>query len=657
VCAYGGVSARATFSAPELFDNTCHPTLFTYTANGNAVHSMDTLFPVGTTQVTMTAIDFAGNTNTCSFDVVVQPPFPEAKSSAVLTRVYISKENATHYKAQLKIATYVTNPHRVFLQDGASSVNELSAEEGQPTGCDSSNSDGSTTCKQIWDADYYIFGCVLPSTNLVLKTSIDNVQSCDSVDSSSSCGLDIMSGLTTSHEYTPRPNNLNIVLNANNFCAKELSKVRLVAYIRTVSQPDYTGFLSGADALTPGASITFPDSITTAVPQSTLSSLVIINQTAVGALVKTVTLQKFEKVYFNDQARSVINTTLLIVDNAVKQGQYDSDNDFSIEGYAQFAVLQHKELLVTSFPQPTFYVTLKATVSVTYLLGATSRRRLLSLVQKDIKQGEQTTAASRRRVSYLEEKTASAVANHVALSLDSVPTTAFSDGGSGLALVVIRLSSSMTESAVLAAAVVNAVVNALSMPAKSVEAYVVPNSQSGSTSLVQLVYKQTLSTITLSGSQFASSVQKQLSSSSSALSSSLTSAMITTDPDFFYVGVVKTAAIPATSTSTTSSPTTTVISTDGSSGFSSSSVIIIAVIAAGVVACIAATIYAVRVRSAHNARAQHVVTFHNAAAPHSHGSFASKPSADVFDETGFAPESAFSDNTGGFDFSEGVASF
>jgi len=620
---------------------------------------MDTLFPVGTTTVMMTAYDFAGNTNSCSFEVVVLPPVPEARSSAVLTRVYISKANATHYKAQLKIATYVTNPHRVSL-DGASSVNELSAEEGQPTGCDSSNSDGSTNCKQIWDADYYIFGCVLPSTNLVLKTSINNLQGCDSVnDMSTSCGSEIATGATTSHGYTSRPNNLNIVLNANNFCAKELSKVRLVAYIRTVNLPEYSGFLLSeeADLLTPGASITFPDSLTTAVPQSALSSLVIINQTAVGALVKTVALQKFEKVYFNDQARSFINTTLLILDNTVMQSSYAGDINFAVENYAQFAAMQHKELAVTSFPQPTFYVTLKATVSVTYLLGSTSRRRLLSLVQKDIKQSEQTTAASRRRVSYLEEKTASAVANHVALSLDSVPTTAFSDGGSGLALVVIRLSSSMTDSAVLAAAVVNAVVNALSMPAKSVEAYVVPNSQSGSTSLVQLVYKQTLSTITLSGSQFASSVQKQLSSSSSALSSSLTSAMITTDPDFFYVGVVKTAAIPATSTSTTSSPTTTVISTDGSSGFSSSSVIIIAVIAAGVVACIAATIYAVRVRSAHNARAQHVVTFHNAAAPHSHGSFASKPSADVFDETGFAPESAFSDNTGGFDFSEGVASF
>jgi len=556
----------------------------------------------------MQAMDFAGNEASCNFLVTVTSPPVSPKTTAVLTKVYIKKDTSfasgDHYTAALTVQTVTTNPSHVTLNNNG---NVTGTEETTSSGCSMTSKTG--LCVQNFDVKVNITGCQLPTTVYLLGTTVANQFSCSDV---SAAGGDCLFDLdSTTHDYSTNNNPLYLTLDANNFCAKELSKVKLVAYLRTVAD-DTTNIFNGvngaatqtyadfaANTVVPGANVVYPPTLSVTLANSNLASMVIVNQTAVGALVKTVSLITFSKKYFNDSARQILFKTVSLVSGGsaqdVTNAQTQSSSTPAIDNHVQFAAVRYAETPITHFPQPTFYVTLTGAVTVTYQLGPSGqqRRRLFTLAQ-DVNPME----SSRRQVNRLEASTTSAQALVTSMSLDSVPSNVFANGGTGLALVVVQVSTSVTDTA-LTATVSSAVQSALSMPSGSVAAYVVPNSRTGSTVLVQLVYTQTLSTITFSGSQFASAVQQQIVTSTSPIAAALSAASITPDVNFFYVGIVRAASTSATTTSTT--PTTTVITSGSDSGYNSLSIAALAVLIvasfAGVFACVVVYRYSQRSKS------------------------------------------------------------
>ena len=73
----GTCDALAEWTVPDLTDNCPNPTI-----TGSSHASGDT-FPIGTTQVTYTAIDEAGNENTCTFNVIVEECTSESVTETV----------------------------------------------------------------------------------------------------------------------------------------------------------------------------------------------------------------------------------------------------------------------------------------------------------------------------------------------------------------------------------------------------------------------------------------------------------------------------------------------------------------------------------------------------------------------------------------------
>jgi len=497
-----------------------------------------------------------------SFPVWVDCPTPSPVLAGVLSKVRITKRAGVTdgYRAALQITSIVPYPFNTFASNA-------SVTENTPTFCDSTTS----TCRQTFDLSYDWVGCTLSQTEIPVSFSVElqsyGLFQCD----------------VASQKYSKQ---LKLVLNANNFCAKKLSSVKLKAYIVTVADDATTGltsttgtpfanfqsYLAATKTVAPGATIAIPTNLDTILVNQNLSSLVIVNQTAVGALVNDVTLKEFKKMYYNEASRTTLNKTVVLVTNGVLTDASASETSRA----TQYSFVRYKETPIMTFPQKTFYSTLIGTISVTYKLGPTTRRRLLTFADRVAADGSQVNSG-RRQVERLESSDTTAESKVVAMSLDEIPSNAFAQGGNGLALVVLRVTSSADNTA-LAKSVQIAVSKALSLPVDAVRAYVVPGSRSGAQTLVQLVYQQTSAAIVfMSGSKFASTVQQQVVDANSALQTELAKASVDTDINFFYTGIVR--DVSTSSTTTTPTATTIVISNSSSGIFSASTSTAILIVA------------------------------------------------------------------------------
>jgi len=542
-------------------DNSECPVIQTYKLDSTPISSPHD-FPASFTQdkvytIVYEAVDHYGNKNTQSFYVTVKKCYTSPQRSAVLSNVKITylsgSGDSSQYRASLTFTTLVSYPFSHFVS--SNDTNAISIAQGAV--CGLSNS----VCKELFTFNYNFTGCVFPTKQFSVRMLTQ-------------CNNRFAAGCSAfSNAF-----DLTLTIQANNFCAKQLSTIKLVAFMTTVNDDSaFSTFLGSYQSGAPGATVAYPANLQTVLTNTKLATIVAINQTAVGALISSVTLKDFTKTYYNDTARTIQfgSARSVVANNAPLNATATS-----VGVGTQFAFARHIESTVAPFPQPTFYSTYRATASVTYKLGSTSRRRLFSLTQNE--NDRKMESESRVQYDFLESQAATAVSQVVSMSLDSIPTNVFGSNGAGLALVVVRVKYTDNVAKIMQ----SAVESAFTMPTGSVQTYIVPNSLSNNQVMVQLVYQKTLATVTFSGTQFASAVQQQIASSTSDLQMKLKDAGSVADPNFFYVGVVRESSATSTSTTTSSTPTTNVIvaSLDsGSSNIISDTTAIVLLVVASVV--------------------------------------------------------------------------
>jgi len=345
-----------TYNAATATDSSGVVPTITYTQASN------TVFNIGTTIVTATATDAAGNEDSCNFTITVLPPYEYLSFDVALIQAHVRFDNP-NFKADLRLVTVVNVDHRVskITADSEALVDavEISADCGKTD----------PVCIQYWDF---------------------------TASFSEACNMTDEKYDLVGHTYcTPDDCNENktqpieVELSAANYCWQDLESVDVSAELTMMLDSDKDAYLVMYTGVAP---VSIPSSFIKTAFENDDVIAGIVTVTSDQVQLKSVSMQSASRYHFEEDRKT------LAVDDVI------TDNPLTISVLTD-ASHKKKHLAIFTYTEDqvpletTLYTRYDATVEVEYDFGTptttappnTGARRMLLQANSD-KSSKQVSA-------------------------------------------------------------------------------------------------------------------------------------------------------------------------------------------------------------------------------------------------------------------------
>ena len=322
-------------------------------------------FSDGTYTITAVATDNSDNTDTCTFDIVVEKAYEFATLDAALSSVIVSEittesDSERKFGATLIVTTLVNEHHKLLSQPNGLSL-KLDAS--------SNNND------QVVDDEITEIAGECASDAAICVQNFQFVVEFDSCEASGkvyelNAEIDCLPSNCTEANVNE---DITVSLAASNYCWQDLASVEVTAEFHTLNGIDYQNEIDNYDAST----FTLPSHVSVFDKDDVIGG--IIHVTSEQVEIDGVAITSLSQVFYNDADRSQ--------EDASYSGS-ELGSDLSYESKATIAGFKYTEskLDLTDY----FYVTYSATVSVDYAFGSSSRRMLLNAeTQRQLSQDDE----------------------------------------------------------------------------------------------------------------------------------------------------------------------------------------------------------------------------------------------------------------------------
>jgi hypothetical protein len=309
-------------------------------------------FVEGSYTITATATDNYGNKDTCTFDIVVEAPYPfatldAALSSAIVSEVTTADDTERVFGATLIVTTLTNKYHKLLSQPNGLSKKLATVDndnhhiQGEITELAGECASDAAICVQNFEITVEFDSCEASDKIYDLNAEID-------------C-------LPTNCTEANVNEDITVSLTASNYCWQDLASVDVSASFINLDGADYDSLIAGYDA----ATFTLPTGKSVFNNKNVIGGVIHVTSSQVE--IDGVSITSLKQEFFGDENYSVKADEFVGAD--IGDITYSS-----LKTIAGFKYLEDGKLDLNQ----SFYTRYSATVSVGYAFGQGSRRMLLN---------------------------------------------------------------------------------------------------------------------------------------------------------------------------------------------------------------------------------------------------------------------------------------
>ena len=355
-------------------------------------------FTAGSYTITAVATDPSENTDSCTFEIVVEQPYEFATLSAALSSAIVSEitsegDAERSFGATLIVTTLVNEHHKLL---------------SQPNGLTSKIASGSNNNAQIvGDISELAGECASDAAICVQNFEfVVEFDSCEATGKVYDLNAEI-DCLPTNCTEANKNEDITVSLAASNYCWQDLASVEVEASFINLDGTDYDDEIAAYDS----SSYTLPTGTSVFNNLHVIGG--IIHVTSAQVEIDGVTITNLKQEFFGDDQ-------YLMKEDEFENG--DLGADLSYESKATIAGFKYTESKLQL--DQAFYTRFSATVSIAYAFGQGSRRMLLNTeTQRQLSQDE-------------EDLSKDATADALMMGSDSATTI-----NSNAAVVVVKVNN------------------------------------------------------------------------------------------------------------------------------------------------------------------------------------------------------------------------
>ncbi len=320
-------------------------------------------FVAGSYTVTSTATDAAGNTSTCSFNIVITEAYPTVYFKPALAGAIVSDisaaNSAPEFGATLTLATLTNVYHEVLAQPNGitalaeSADNDNDQIDGTIDMISNCASDAAI-CEKNYEFDVIFDGCDANDKAYDLNAEVD---------------------CTPADCYEANANiEFTVSLTASNYCWQDLASVQVDAEMVTIDGADYQNIIDTYNS----ATFTLPSHVSVFYNQNAVAG--IIHVTSDQVLTKKINIDSVKSEWF-------ASNTYHVDDKVDEHVDSELGSDFKtdeLSGIAGWYYTESKLDLETSY-----FTRYTAQITIDYEFGGSSRRMLLDIdAQRQLAQSD-----------------------------------------------------------------------------------------------------------------------------------------------------------------------------------------------------------------------------------------------------------------------------